>query len=223
MIPGIVSVQSSRNIEANPYQDSIGVMDFILGEYWIGQTRVAPADVIDNPAYIGAGGLEIVDAQPNPTHIIGVFLALLTSMNWTIVIEWTDIYAGPAAATLPLWIANTTTAALESTFIESDTTFVDFYDQPVPGIDRQVNKSGLPAQPTTRRAAITRVASKLAVSINGGAVTSDTSGTGAVTGYDSAAFGNDPAESSGQLDVNIRRLIVYPEQADALLPSLSAL
>lgn len=221
MIYGIQAAQpDSGGGGGNPYPDSIGVADFITGDFWIGSTQLSAADVIDNPSYITASGLQIVDTQPNPTHILGALLDLLTTMNWTIVLEWQDVF--PNDGTVPLWIANTTTVAEEQTFIESDNTQVDFYDQPVPGLDRQVTKSGLPAQPVTRRAAITRVASKFAVSINGGSVTSDTAGTGAITAYDSAAFGGAPDSSSITLDVNIRRLIIYPEQSDAALPGLSS-
>lgn len=221
MIFGIVAGQSSRNVDASPYPNSLAVMDFITGDYWIGQTRVGPGDVIDQPSFIGAAGLQIVDTQPNPTHIIGQFLALLISMNWTMVLEWADVFAG--SQSLPIWIADTSTAAIEQTFLESNETSIDVYDQPIPGTDRQVTKTGLAAMPGTRRAAITRVNSKLAVSVNGGAVTSDTAGTGAVTGYDAASFGGRPDSSAIQLDVNIRRLILYAPQADALLPSLSAI
>lgn len=218
MIIGVVAATTSAASSGSPYPDALAVMDFMTLDYWLGQTEVTVADAIDQPSYVGAAGLQIVDTQPNPTQILGTFRALLITMNWTIVLEWLDVYA--ADTTWPLWIKDTSTASYENTFIESNSTTVDFYDEPVPGTDKLITKSGLTAAPTIRRAAITRTNSNFAVSINGGSVTADTA-SGTVTAYDSASFGGRPDESYIRLDVNIRRLIIYEPQSDAALPGLS--
>lgn len=217
MIIGIVAA-ARGNPSAAPYAGASGIMDFMTGDYWIGGTQVNAAEVIDHPDYITANGLSIVDTQPGPTQIIGQFLALLTPMSWTMVLEWLDVYA--ADTTTPIWMQNTQTVAYENTWLESQDTRIDFFDQPIPGNDRQVTASGLTAEPVIRRIALTRTDAKFAMSLDGGAVTSDNQ-SAAVTGYDAAAFGGEPGSSYIRLDTHIRRLIVYPEQSDAALPGLS--
>ena len=217
MIGGVVAASGSGS-GGSPYEDSLLVMDFILGEYWVGSTEVAASTVIDNPSYITASGLQLVDTHPAPTHIIGAALSVVLGMEWTIVMEWLDIYASDITA--PFSAAANQIASTDDFWTESTSTTFDAYDAPAPGADREASRTGLTAAPVIRRAAITRTSSKLAVSVNGSSVTSDTTASESV-GFTDAAFGGRPYESFVRLDVNIRRFIVYPVQSDAALPGLS--
>jgi hypothetical protein len=60
--------------------------DFINGVYTINSNSQTLAQVIDTPARVSASGLKVISGTP--VQILGLFLAALITLNWTVVIKF---------------------------------------------------------------------------------------------------------------------------------------
>lgn len=216
MICGVVSA-SSGDSGSNPYPDSLAVMDFITGDYWIGDASSNAAAMINRPDLITASGLLIDWDDPNgAANPIGAFLTLLLTSNWTLVIEVTENDTG---SMYPFYMRDL--ASVDATYINTGDTNVAAHDQPDPGADRSVNITSVVARPAIRRIAMTRTNAKQVISVNGSAVNTDTTST-STPSHGAVTLGGDPLDSGGAFMLgHIRRIILYSPQTDAALPGLS--
>lgn len=225
MIYGIQSSQPASGSSGAPdYSDATAVADFVLGIYQAGATSYTLNQVVSEPQYITANGLffdwntaqEPMDMLPN-----AIFDAIV-DCNWTLVFEWEELELGTIMR--PLFLQDDATVGTEDLWIHSDDTEVFVFDQPSPGTSREAGQvSGVPARPGIRRIAITRTPSKLVTSLNGSAIVSDTTPSLSPF-FEHVGLGGEvifalpqPLELMGY----VRRIIVYPAQADAALPGLS--
>ena len=220
MICGVVSVSGGGG--GSPYPDALAVMDFITGDYWIGDSSVAAATMIDRPDLITGSGLYIDwNAVAGATNAIGQFLTLLLTSNWTLVIEVTENDAG---SMYPFYMRDIA-GGTDATYINTGTSNVAAYDQPDPGADRSVNVGSVVARPAVRRIAMTRTNAKQVLSVNGSAINSDATAT-STPSHDTVTLGGDPSAINssgvpGSMLGHIRRVILYSPQSDAAMPGLS--
>ena len=217
MICGVVSASSGAS-SGNSYPGALASIDFILGSYWAGSNQLTAADAVDRTDTISASGLFCDENDSNGiVQIIGDIRTVLNAGNYTLVMEWEDLFA--SGTSFPLYLNNV--AGTSFIWIDSQSTSVACYDQlGSGGADRDTLVSGLTARPAIRRAAITSVASKLVLSVNGSAINSVVSALGALS-LDRAAFGGLYDDGFPYRSSYMRRLIVYSEQSDAALPGLS--
>ena len=225
MIYGIQAAQpdSGGVGGGNPYPDATAVMDFILGEYWMGGTEVTAASMVDKPELISASGLEINFFAPNGVvFIIGALRDLLFTANFSFVLEWSDDQVSGSRWVFQMDDSSTAGGA-DTFYVFADATMVGFYDQPDPGANRQAEKTGLASMPATRRLAATRTNAKISMSVNGTAVINDTVAS-STPSLDVATLGGSHIDgyegNYATMNGFIRRLIVYPEQSDAALLTL---
>ena len=217
MICGVVSA-SSGDSGSNPYPGALAVMDFITGDYWIGDSSAAAASMIDRSDLITGSGLYIDwNAVSGAANAIGTFKTLLLTSNWTLVIEVTEDVAG---SMYPYYMRDVA-GGTDATYINTGDTNVAAYDQPDPGADRSVNIGSVVARPAVRRIAMTRTNTKQVISVNGSAINSDTTAT-STPSHDSVTLGGDPLDGGAAFMLgHIRRIILYSAQSDASLPGLS--
>ena len=219
MICGAVAAASGDS-GGNPYPDALAVMDFITGDYWIGDSSVTAASMIDRPDLITASGLYIdwyaVSGATNP---IGSFLTMFLTFNWTLVLEVTEDEPGDM---YPFYMQDlSTNGGFDATWINTGANFIAAYDQPSPGDDRSVSISSVIARPAVRRIAMTRTNDKLVMSVNGSAINSDATAT-STPSSDEVTLGGSPSDAGAAYMMgHIRRVILYSPQSDAALPGLS--
>ncbi|TPN44858.1 hypothetical protein [Mesorhizobium sp. B1-1-7] len=190
-------------------------INFLTGSYVVNDVTVTAADVIDRPELVTANGLEIVD-EASPVAIIGDMLDILLTADWTIVIEWDhfddngNIYplvlSGPGSDNSIVLRRYAFSFAMDL----QDYSGSNFRE----ATDGEVVGDGI------HRVALTRTDAKLAFSIDGRAVVSDTSISFGISPT-SAAIG-DASGILGDIAITIRSLTVLAPQDDSLLPSLSA-
>ena len=221
MIYGIQAAQpDSGGAGGDPYSDAVAVADFLSGIYRIDGVSVSAASMIANPEFIDGSGLYINwDVSGAYTWAIGDFLINLTTTDWTIVLEVTEDDVGTMH---PLTMADENTGGtdLDSLIVSTAASSVSCTDDPDPGASRFVSVGSVAARPAVRRIAATRTNAKLVISVNGSAINSDATAT-STPSYNRVLLGADDGDTFPFMKGHIRRIIVYPVQADAALPALS--
>ena len=217
MICGVVSA-SSGDSGSSPYPGALAVMDFITGDYWIGDASATAASMIDRADLITGSGLYIDwNEVSGAANAIGAFETLLLTSNWTLVLEVTETTSG---SMYPFYMRDIAGGS-DATYINTGDTNIAAYDQPAPGADRSVNIGSVAARPAVRRIAMTRTNDKQVMSVNGSAINSDATAT-STPSHDSVTLGGDPSDGGAAFMLGyIRRIILYSPQADSALPGLS--
>ncbi|WP_027037870.1 hypothetical protein [Mesorhizobium ciceri] len=214
MMPGVAAQPLGGRSVFSP--TVLADADYIGGVYELAGSPLAASDIIDKPGRIGASGLEILDNDVDGiVSAIGDYLALLLTLNWTVVIEWEEL---------------TSSGYTELLLLE------EFGNNHSMGIDR-VGSAGLPMQgyesgvqgrevnntdtygPGVHKVAFTSTVSGISMSTDGGAVSSDSSPRD-IDPLVAASFGG-PADGSYN-GTFIRRVTLYAPLDDIWLPSLSA-
>lgn len=193
-------------------------IDFVNGVYWNGTNFVAANAVVDLPDRITSNGLEVEDDEVN---ILGAFLSSLTTLDWTFVIEYEITF--DAGSNSPIVITDDAGAKYIEIIRLSPGVGSDmFADESGTTQYREVNDSDVHGL-GIHRVALTRTDAKLAMSVDGDAVLSDTSAMDLTVGeITKAAFGGFPGFGSDQW-CTIRTFTVYSSLDDSELPALSAL
>ena len=202
------------------YTGALAVMDFINGIYQVAEVDVAIADIIDRPDLIGVDGLSPPDPEGfsgvGQVEILGDFLAVLLAVDWTIELEWEEIWEDNSSNPLAVTNASDDLVGVTQESAAGSTVNMGAYD--ANGIDFRliyVNRSFVVGM---RKIAMTRTDAKIAFSSEGSATQTDTTGAPLdQSGLDSANFFWDTG------DCRIRRLVVWPAQLDAALPAMSTL
>ena len=171
----------------------------------------------------------------NSTDLIGTFRSALLTGEWTIVLEYEELSDSGDTYLLSI---HTNLSGGEYQDIFQVQRYVagsskhglifDKSDNNI-GTQREINTSGTSPVISnlgigTHKIAITRTAAKLAASINGSVLLSPTGGySGSQTGFaaDKVAVGGFSADFAFG-ECYLRKLLLYSEQADSELPTLSA-
>lgn len=226
MIPGIVASQLAAIPEFAG--TALVSLDFINGIYFDGAT-VTAADVVDHPEWITASGLEasydnessVGDAVP---HFIGNALTALLAANWTLVLEYEELFAANVTAIFTMLNADTNTWSkafrVERLGIGDDLCVAVSDDDS--SVFRQVSDISdlIPHGIGIHRIAVTRTDAKIAFSVDGGAVHSTATASSALGAINATIGAEDGAFLSNA--TNLRALTLYAPQADVNLPALSA-
>jgi hypothetical protein len=195
------------------------IADFINGGYLANGIAVAAADVVANPELIGVDGLKVgLDNDYEIVPIIGDFLTVLLTANWTFLVEF-ELTDGFVAA--PVYVIDDAGGAdfkFAASFNGDYPTYV--WDSVESGslreaIDENARGAGI------HQIAVTRTQTKLAISIDHEPVISNTTDVGAITGTVAAAqFGGDTYAWND--DIRIRYFEVRPVPvSDAVLRTLA--
>jgi hypothetical protein len=225
MIPGIVACQATGAGAVIP-EGALVHLDFINGVYFDGAV-VTAADVVDHPEWITANGLEL--SYDNETtdgagigHLIGNVLTQLITLNWTVVIEYQELYS--SGTTNILTMANGTVAtedeALQIYRGNSGDGLQCFILDRDDGFNVRSRGDGASHGAGIHRIAVTRTDSRLAISVDGGAVATEETDLATVEVINATIGGTDGDFLAN--DFNFRQLTVYAPRDDADLPSLSA-
>jgi hypothetical protein len=223
MIPGIVAASGAGSGNANPYPGSIAVADFLGGQYFIGGNAVAASSIIDRSDLVDGAGLTLDwNIRDEYARIQGDFLAALVTGNWTIVVETEETGSGDMYP-LTLWETDTGSGPGQAFFLffgdNSTGQISDFMAGS--GAARNLSRSAS-ARPAVRKWACTRTDAKAVLSVNGSAITSNTTPKGSSI-CDEGYLGLwTPNDSFSTFNGSIRRVIVYDPVSDAELPALSA-
>ncbi|RUV41407.1 hypothetical protein EOD29_22900 [Mesorhizobium sp. M1A.T.Ca.IN.004.03.1.1] len=203
-----------------PTIETVWDLDFLTEVYTKDDSTVALADIIDKPERVGASGLEIV-ADPDPDGYVlaaGDLLADFVSLDWTVVIEWEELSSTSFSEILvlqdladgahSLWLENAMGSGSPNLNVAEDAIIGrDLVDETLYGAG-------------AHKLALTRTASRIAISVDGGAAIVNTTPETSGNPIDTAGFGGFP----GYGTVNgfyVRSFRLMPPVADSLLPSLS--
>lgn len=144
------------------------VMDFENGVYTVGDSTAALADIMARPDLVSGGVLAIPNSDVTVlVGILGEPLTLLLTYNWTFFIDATLVTTS-SALLFEVQDAGETTTIIVGTFSVTDSDGINFREADYDGYGPPTST------PDRHRIAVTRTNSKLAVSIDGGAVVSDT-------------------------------------------------
>lgn len=197
------------------------VIDFVAGTYTINGASYADSDIIGDPSKIDASGLHAGDG--GPISIIGDLLTALTAADWTIMVEYGELY--DADATLIFDMSDGSTQELGITRDDVvGNILMKAFEASDPSGSRETEDPASGSGPFgtgTHRIALTRTGTVFSMSADGRTVISDASTPGTFSPT-LAAFGGLADGSDWRNDCYISRLEIYPPQADADLPSLSA-
>lgn len=191
--------------------------DFVAGTYTVNGVTVTAADVIDQPGWIDGTGLVIADSAAT-VGVLGDALTYLLAADWTVVIEWDHFVTNNTIQPLVLSDGSLDNVvrlrrqnSLSSRFMNvSDFAGVNF---------RQATDASASIGDGQHKIALTRTNSKLAFSIDGQSVVSNTSTTFSITPT-GAAFGGYPGDMIGDA-LTIKSCVVTAPVSDASLPTLS--
>lgn len=225
MIPGIVAAQTTSaggSSSGSLYPGADLVIDFIAGVYGVNGEDVAAADVIDHPELIVGDGLDI-NFSPDDiaVDIIGDALAVLLTVNWTLVLEYEQASSNFQTKMFTM-TEEGTSKTLEIDRLGASSKRIYALDKVTTLLVREINSSALNGtEAGIHRVALTRIDSKFVLSRDGEAIVDSGESLSGVT-LDYATFGSYHGDSVWD-NCKIRKLIVYPPQDDSELPVLSAL
>lgn len=199
------------------------VIDFVAGTYTIDGASYTAADIVSDTSTIGASGLHAGDG--GPISIIGDLLTALTALDWTLLLEYEELYARAVTYVLELGDGGTQELAVLRDDVVSTFLSINAFESSDPSgyrQDRDPASGDGPFGIGVHRIALTRTATKFVLSADGRPIVSDTSVPGTIAPT-LAGFGGMPGAGGwfGN-DCYIRRLTIYPPKDDADLPSLSA-
>ncbi|TGQ69508.1 hypothetical protein EN829_015090 [Mesorhizobium sp. M00.F.Ca.ET.186.01.1.1] len=220
MMPGVAAQPLRRQFAGGvDPADILADLDFLAETYAVHGATAVAADVIDKPARVGGSGLEILDNDVDGVvSAIGNFDSDWLTANWTSFIEWQEV--ADTASTYVLWMAETvdfhSVSIVRGSAFESNP--VHAGDSST--ITRHIDITG-PFTAGIHRIAMTRTNGKVSVSVDGGAVQTNTTPNTTLNAMMTASFGGDPTDQSYN-GCFIRKVKLMTPQADALLPALSA-
>lgn len=194
--------------------DALAAADFVAGAYEVAGVAVTAADVVDHPEFIGAGGLAVPGSDPaGVISILGDFLATLTPMDWTVLIEYEELTS--SGRTVLLSVSDIDFAeAFDTERMNAGLAFrAEDSAAGYRSIDDGTGFAGV------HRLAITRTDTKLAMSVDGAATLVDDSITMTIAAT-IATVGGYTGESSMNA-FNLRKLYVWAPMADGDLPGIS--
>ncbi|ESY82449.1 hypothetical protein X740_04430 [Mesorhizobium sp. LNHC221B00] len=217
MMPGVAAQPLGGRSVFSP--TVLADADYINEVYELAGSPVAAASIIDKPARIGVSGLEILnDDVDGVVAAIADYLALLLTLDWTVVIEWDELTTD--GATYLLYLADVDD---NHTFrIERSTAFtglrVDAHEASFNTRNVEINTSHGPG---VHKIAVTRTNDFLSISCDGSAVVTQVVAPISMNPMATASFGGDPTDQSYN-GTFIRKVTLYAPLADIWLPALSA-
>ncbi|RWB09011.1 MAG: hypothetical protein EOQ39_03685 [Mesorhizobium sp.] len=188
--------------------------NFVTGTFSVGGVTVTAAEIVDHPELITGNGLEMIEPA-DAVNIVGDFLTVLLTANWTIVLEWNHLDAASEICPLALTGAGDDNTVQIRRLDGSRHLFVeDFAGAGYRGVvDSFAFGDGV------HKIALTRTNSKLVFSADGRAVV-----TGDIEDFalspTAAAFGGYPGWTLLPTTY-IRSLKIYAPQNNSLLRALS--
>lgn len=194
--------------------NAIAMADFVNRDYLTTTAVLSAADVISSPGQVSAGvGLAIDDT--GTVELIGDLATLLLAGDWTVVLAWSK--GGSYCVPLHIQDAADDNPRLE---IADSTSYWLAYDvSGGAGTERDAEDDF--SHGSSSALALTRTDAKLKASYNGRAVLgSAAASSGFASGVNRVLLGGDSAGSSGAM--TLRKIVIYPAQADADLLGLSA-
>lgn len=225
MIPGIVAAQSGGAGGGGIPDGALVHLDFINGVYYDGAVATA-ADVIGEPQYITSSGLDLSydnesSAGEALVHLIGDALAAVLTLDWTIVLEYQEFYNN--GQTNIFVLANGSVATEDEAVLiyrgnagdGLEAIILDRNDALASRTLGDLTAHGI----GTHRIAVTRTDSRMAISVNGGAVVTNETDLATVEVVNATFGGTDGDFLSN--DFNLRSFTVYAAQDDSALPGLS--
>ncbi|CDX26627.1 hypothetical protein MPL3356_60471 [Mesorhizobium plurifarium] len=191
--------------------------DFINEVYSVAGSPVTLADIVDTPGALTAFGLEMPYGD-FPIGIIGDFLATLTSMDWTILIGYSEdtdddvtTILGIATNALDQGITLRRLAQVDNLNMQAS----DFNSTPA---SRTVTDPRYHHFANLHQIALTRADGRLSMSVNGDPLV--TVGTSLTATAEAAAFGGLPGDTTTN-GGSIRFIHVWAPMADSALQDLS--
>lgn len=207
---GVMEQQEAVSVST----DSASI-NFLTESYVINGVSYTAADIIDKPGRVGAGGLEILDEDPDGiVTILGPLLAALVPLNWTIVLEY---FEDPIEYFIvPLVIQNEGT---EFVFIDRvDETAFEVFES---SSGSRTVQATADLSAGVHRLAITRTDYHMAISVDGSAVGSSDVFQD-ITVYQAAFGGFAEGGIYSYGGCMIRTLDIMAPVDDSDLPALSA-
>lgn len=194
---------------------AVGIADFVNGGYKWGATGLAALDVVDRPATITPNvGLVATDDDIVVPKLIGDFATYLMAGDWTAVLYWDK--SGSSCS--PLHIQDE--ADDNPRFVLQDGAFWWLAYDVSGGAGTERDNEDDFTHGTSSVAAITRTDAKIVSSFNGRATVANTaSSSGFASGVNGAFLCGNSSGSGGAM--TLKKLVIYPAQADADLPGLS--
>jgi hypothetical protein len=204
-----------------PVSSAGTLINFVDGSYVINGSSYAASDIVSDPSKIDASGLHAGDG--GAVSIIGDLLTALTAANWTIVIEWQELYDTGVTMLIDVSDGSTQEFGITRDDVVGNI-LMEASEASDPSGYRETQDPASGSGPFgigVHRVALTRTDTAFSMSADGRSVISDSSTPGTFSPT-LAAFGGLADGSDWRNDCYIRRLEIYPPQADADLPSLSA-
>lgn len=209
-----------RHRAGSPPADNSGALgraDFVLGNYSYGGTALAASDVVDQPGWIGASGLQVPSGAAAGAQLLNQFAARLATCQWTAVIEAEILSLSPRAYLMTVDNAGEAFYIQISFSDEWEATCGDGNGFPFAFDDTNAVTTGV------HKLAVTRVDNRASLSVDGAPVATDTTSCVLpVDGFPMVNFYLGGWDNSTGAAVNIRSLALYDPVADADLPALSA-
>lgn len=194
--------------------NAVGMLDFFNGTYLYGATSYTIAEVVTHPEFLITGGLQIGSGNVSPAsaEILGPFAAYLIAGDWTIQIE----FITPAFSnSQPFNLTGPSTSFLNLQDDNDLCDVVEFGD-----VFRYAENTGLGDAGVPRGVALTRNSAHTVISTDGSAIAEDTNPSSNFGDINKAWLGGQ-SPSSNDGDCLIGRLVIYPSQNNANMPSLS--
>lgn len=240
LFTSLLGVGGGSNAIVLPYPGSLLALDFVNDVYTVGETFYTASDVIDKPSFVTGGSLQLRYANETtrgtgvPNIIGDALAAIVPNPIGTFLLDWEELITN--FTSIPLSIqdgAGSPTFSWENIVqwqrSDGGGGFGNYvYERGSSGgsVLRDVGDlGGLNAlsSPGRRQVALTRTLAKLVGSADGQTAVDSTDGSIVYTmAADTASFGSFSGDWMYN-EVNIRRLLFYPEVADVDLPALSAL
>lgn len=219
MIPGVLD----QEVWVAPTE--LAFADFVNGVYRFGGGSITVDDVINDPtadSVVPGTGLVIPHQIPNgEVYLVDDFLSLLITLDWTIVIEF-ELTESSVATAWIMFVGNPEdwTTDVGVYWYHLDDQYVNAYQTGDTSTDVS-SQTGITA-PGIYKIAFTRTNSRIAVSVNGGAVDANETDVTMPDPATHAMFGGwTPSPVSGAF--NLRKVTIHAPQIDDDLPELSTL
>jgi len=209
----------------------IASANFVTNVYVYGATSLTASQVVDQTGWITGNGLEIPSAAGAAAHVLNQFATELLTCNWTVLIEANIIVSSnvaPPSNLLSVYNNPTDLYEMGLDISSQQNWFITDHDNALSVTrytdDSADNDTGGTADTTgVHRYAVTRTNAKLAASVDGYSVTTDTT---ALT-LPNLTYPMDRVYLGGYYNgtgraVYIRRLEIYNPADNAQLPILSA-
>jgi hypothetical protein len=230
MLLGIVAIGEGGEQAGSGPASLLASADFVNHVYSYGASTLTAGQVVNQTGWITGNGLEIPSAAGAAAHVLNQFATELLTCNWTLVIEANILVSSnisPASNLLSVYNNPTDLHEMGLDVSSQQNWFITDHDDALAVTrytdDSTDNDSGGTADTTgIHRYAVTRTNGKLAASVDGYSVTTDTT---ALT-LPNLTYPMDRVYLGGYYNatgraVYIRLLQIYNPVSDASLPTLS--